>query len=74
VTRREKIGENSGTHVWRGKWRVSRNGGWEGEFEAVCKMEVCLEVLPELCFCTKPSNFGVEAHMKAPTGATLMVL
>jgi hypothetical protein len=54
-----------------GDWRASKNGGWEGEFEGVCKIEVCLEVLLELGFCTKPSNFGVEAHMEASTGVAL---
>jgi hypothetical protein len=44
---------------------------WEGEFEGVYKMEVCLEALLELDFCTKPLNFGVEAHMEAPTGVAL---
>jgi hypothetical protein len=57
--------KNGGSHVWRGEWRASRNGGWEGEFEGVCKMEVYLEVLLELgFFCTKPLNFGVETHME----------
>jgi hypothetical protein len=50
-----------------GRWRASKNGGWEGEFEGVCKMKVCLEALLELGFCTKPPNFGVETHMEAPT-------
>jgi hypothetical protein len=31
-------------------------------------MEGHLEVLLELCFFTKPLKFGLEAHMKAPTG------
>jgi hypothetical protein len=43
----------------------------DGEFEGVCKMEVHLEVLLELHFFTKPPNFGVEAHMEAPTGVAL---
>jgi hypothetical protein len=34
-------------------------------------MKACLEVLLELGFCTKPPNFGVEAHMEAPTGVAL---
>jgi hypothetical protein len=54
-----------------GEWRASKNGGWEGEFEGVCKIEVYLEVLLELVFCTKPPNFGVETHMEAPTGVGL---
>jgi hypothetical protein len=24
--------KNGGAHIWRGKWRASRTGGWEGEF------------------------------------------
>jgi hypothetical protein len=36
-------------------------------------MEVCLEVMLELDFCTKPPNFGVEAHMGASTGVALKV-
>jgi hypothetical protein len=31
-------------------------------------MEACLEALLEMDFCTKPPNFGVEAHMEAPAG------
>jgi hypothetical protein len=42
------------------EWRV-RGGIWR-----VCKMEACLEALLEMDFCTKPPNFGVEAHMEAP--------
>jgi hypothetical protein len=34
-------------------------------------MEACLEVLLEMDFCTKPPNFGVEAHMEAPAGDAL---
>jgi hypothetical protein len=37
-------------------------------------MEVCLEALLEMDFCTKPPNFGVEAHMEAPAGDALRVL
>jgi hypothetical protein len=62
--------KNGGAHVWRG-WRASGNGGWEGEFGGASKMEDCLEVLLELCFCTKPLKFGVEVHMKAPIGVAL---
>jgi hypothetical protein len=47
------------------EWRVG------GGFEGVCKMEVCLEVLLEMIFFTKPSNFGVEGHMEASTGVAL---
>jgi hypothetical protein len=54
-----------------GKWRASRNGGWEGEFGGVCKMKACLEALLEMDFCTKPPNFGVEAHMEASAGDAL---
>jgi hypothetical protein len=53
------------------EWRASKNGGWEGEFGGVCKMEACLEALLEMDFCTKPPNFGVEAHMEAPAGDAL---
>jgi hypothetical protein len=35
-------------------------------------MEVCLEVLLELDFCTKPPNFLVEIHMHAPTRVALI--
>jgi hypothetical protein len=31
-------------------------------------MEGHLEVLLELIFCTQLPNFGVEAHMEAPSG------
>jgi hypothetical protein len=34
-----------------------KNGEWEGEKGGACKMEVCLEALLELDFCTKPPNF-----------------
>jgi hypothetical protein len=34
-------------------------------------MEARLEALLELCFYTKPPNFGVETHIKAPTGDAL---
>jgi hypothetical protein len=36
-------------------------------------MEACLEALLEMDFCTKPPNFGVEAHMEAPAGVALIV-
>jgi hypothetical protein len=62
---------NGGAHVWRGKWRASKIRGWEGEFGGTCKMEVCLEALLELGFCTKPPNFRIEAHIEAPTGVAL---
>jgi hypothetical protein len=39
--------------------------------EGACKMEVHLEVLLELIFCTQPPNFGVEAHIEASTGVAL---
>jgi hypothetical protein len=35
-----------------GGWRASKNGGWEEEFEGVCKMKVCLEAPLELAFAT----------------------
>jgi hypothetical protein len=70
--RKERRGEkkeikNGGSHVLEGGMEGSKNGGWEREFEGVCKIEVCLEVLLELGFCTKPLNFRVEA----PTGVAL---
>jgi hypothetical protein len=34
-------------------------------------MEACLEAPLEMVFCTKPPNFGVEAHMEAPVGDAL---
>jgi hypothetical protein len=34
-------------------------------------MEGHLEALLEMDFCTKPPNFGVEAHMEAPAGDAL---
>jgi hypothetical protein len=34
-------------------------------------MEGHLEALLEMDFCTKPLNFGVEAHMEAPAGDAL---
>jgi hypothetical protein len=34
-------------------------------------MDVYLEALLELDFCTKLINFGVEAHMEAPTEVAL---
>jgi hypothetical protein len=37
-------------------------------------MEACLEALLEMDFCTKPPNFGVEAHMEAPAGDALIDL
>jgi hypothetical protein len=55
-----------------GQWRASNNGGWEREFGGACKIEVCLEALLELDFCTKPPNFGVDAHIEAPTGVGLI--
>jgi hypothetical protein len=57
-----------------GKWRASRNGGWEGEFGGVCKMETCLEALLEMDFCTKPPNFGVEAIWRPPLEMLLQAL
>jgi hypothetical protein len=37
-------------------------------------MEGHLEALLEMDFCTKPPNFGVEAHMEAPAGDALSKL
>jgi hypothetical protein len=34
-------------------------------------MEVHLEALLELDFCTKPPNFGVQAHMESLVGVAL---
>jgi hypothetical protein len=34
-------------------------------------MEVHMEALLELIFCPTPPNFGVEAHIEAPTGVAL---
>jgi hypothetical protein len=59
--------------VWRGICRASKNGGWEGRFGWVCKIEAYLEVLLEMNFCTNPPNFGVEAHMEAPAGDALRI-
>jgi hypothetical protein len=50
------------------EWRVG------GEFGGACKMEVCLEALLEMDFCTKPPNFGVDAHMEAPAGDAMRYL
>jgi hypothetical protein len=47
------------------KWRLE--GGVWG-------MQVRLETLLELYFCTKSLNFGVEAHMKALAGDALMMM
>jgi hypothetical protein len=44
---------------------------WRGNLEGGSKMEGYLEALLELIFCTQPPNFGVEAHMEAPTGVAL---
>jgi hypothetical protein len=45
--KKEKIVGPTG---WTGEWRASKNGGWEGEFGGVCKIEACLEALLELVF------------------------
>jgi hypothetical protein len=37
-------------------------------------MEACLEVLLELCFCTKPPNFGAEAHIEVVAVVALTTL
>jgi hypothetical protein len=54
-----------------GEQRASNNGGLEGRFGGTSKMEGHLEALLEMDFCTKPPNFGVEAHMEAPAGDAL---
>jgi hypothetical protein len=41
--RMEKKIKKSGSRVWRGEWRASRNGGWEWEFGGVWKMKVHIE-------------------------------
>jgi hypothetical protein len=43
----------------------------EGRFGGASKMEGHLKALLEMDFCTKPPNFGVEAHMEAPAGDAL---
>jgi hypothetical protein len=70
--RRKKKIKKGGSHVWRGEWRASRNGGWEWEFGGVWKMKVHIESLLELVFCPNPSNFGVEAHIKPPLELLLL--
>jgi hypothetical protein len=45
----------------------------EGRFGGASKMEGHFEALLEMVFCTKPPNFGVEAHMEAPTGDALSI-
>jgi hypothetical protein len=66
--RGEEKEENGGAHYLEGgveglqEWRLG-GGIWRGP-----KIEGHLEVLLELIFCTQPPNFGVEAHMEAPTG------
>jgi hypothetical protein len=73
-TNDNKKKRNGGAHIWRGEWRASRNGGWEGEFGGVCKIESCLEALLEMDFSTKPLNFGVEAHIEAPARDALTAI
>jgi hypothetical protein len=34
-------------------------------------MKVHIEASLELVFCPKPPNFGVEAHIEAPTGVAV---
>jgi hypothetical protein len=70
--RGEKKKKNGGTHIWRGGWRASRNGGLEGKFGGACKIEAHLEALMELIFYTKPLNFIVKTHMEVLTGVTLI--
>jgi hypothetical protein len=64
-------GCGAGPTIWRGKWRAFKNGGWEGKFGGVWKIEVHIEALMELFFFIKPPNFGVEGHMESPTGVAL---
>jgi hypothetical protein len=37
-------------------------------------MEACLEAVLEIDFCTKPPNFGVDAHIEAPAGDALILV
>jgi hypothetical protein len=46
----------------RGLWRPSKNG------------HLGIEVLLELSFFIKPPNFGVDAHLEAPTGVVIRQL
>jgi hypothetical protein len=59
--------------AWKGNLEDSRNGGLEGEFRGLCKMEGHLEVLLELSFYSKPPKFGVEDHIEAPARVALNV-
>jgi hypothetical protein len=68
---KEREKEMVGPTLWRGIWRPSRNGGWEGGFGGVLKMQVHIETLLELFFFIKPPNFGVEAHIEAIVGVAL---
>jgi hypothetical protein len=43
-------GCGAGPTIWRGKWRAFKNGGWEGKFGGVWKIEVHIEALMELFF------------------------
>jgi hypothetical protein len=51
--RREKRKKMVGPTFGGGEWRASKNGGWEGGFGGVWKIEVCLETLLELGFSKK---------------------
>jgi hypothetical protein len=51
---KKRKGKIVGPTVGRVGWRPSKNGGWEGGFGGVCKMETCLEVVLEMCFFVNP--------------------
>jgi hypothetical protein len=51
-----------GPTLWRGLWRPSKNG------------HLGIEVPLELSFFIKPPNFGVDAHLEAPTGVVIRQL
>jgi hypothetical protein len=63
--------KNGGTHGLEGRMEGLQKWRLRWEIWRVCKMKARLEVLLELDFCTKPPNFGIEAHMEAPTGVAL---
>jgi hypothetical protein len=65
MERRENKIKNGGSHVWRGKWRASKNGGWEWEFVGVWKMEVHIEALLELFF-PKTFKFWSRGPYRGP--------
>jgi hypothetical protein len=60
--KRNEKKENDGAHALEGLWRPSKNG------------HLGIEVLLELSFFIKPPNFGVDAHLEAPTGVVIRQL